>query len=243
MFSTATGNHDQLFLGLFGDGHRDQKPFAIGHHDDEPFILPAGHDAAGHVHGLALPERKLLQPEVLPLRNLRLVARAAGDRHRLAIRGARLHAHPSRVVPDAVPGDDEEREPPRHLVGRAGAAEPVAGLVDAGPGERAVVGRPGGSEEHGLGAAADDGEGVERDGLDAAGHGVGAAEVARVLHHRDGGGLVLRLQRRVRARPGEEEPRQRQRVAQHQAAAHAHGVSPVALEPCQLHAAENSASE
>jgi len=56
----------------------------------------------------------------------------------------------------------------------------------------------------------------------------GAPEVARVLQHRVGGDLVLGPEVGVRARPRQEEPREGQRVGQHQAAAH------VALEPCQL---------
>ena len=63
---------------------------------------------------------------------------------------------------------------PQHIRPRA---EPLAGLVDTGPGERAVVGvgRPGrcGPEEHRLGAGAGD-KGAKRDGPDAVGHGARA---------------------------------------------------------------------
>ncbi|TVU29002.1 hypothetical protein EJB05_20544, partial [Eragrostis curvula] len=226
-------------MGQSQESGCDQEPIAIRHHDHEAFIA-ACHDAVRHVSGLALPEHQLLQPELLPLHDLKLVPGTA--RIRNCLRRARLHAHGRRVVPFALLGNDDDREP-LHLVG---SAELVAGLVKAGPGERAVVGRrAGGPEEHGLDlvdvGAGDDG--VDRDGLDALGHGVGSLEVAEVLHHRVGGDLVAGLHRGVRARPRQEEPRQRQRVGQHQAAAHADGVAPVALEPCQLHAAQNNTSE
>ena len=77
------------------------------------------------------------------------------------------------VTRNPLPSRDPEREP-RHLRPRA---EPLAGLLDAGPGERAVVGvwRPGrcDSEDHRL-SGGGGGEGVEREGPDAVGHGARA---------------------------------------------------------------------
>jgi len=69
-----------------------------------------------------------------------------------------------------------------------------------------------GSEEDGLGGVdvVAGGETVEGDGLGERAHGPGARalEVARVLHQRVGGDVVLSLHPGVRARPRREEPRQ-----------------------------------